>query len=62
MDHEPTIAQLKAEADYTRSRVDLYTQKIYAGRGEQRRLAELQRVAEGAEQRLRRAQDRAAAD
>ena len=35
---EPGIAELSAEADHTARRVALYQQKLYAGRGEARRL------------------------
>ena len=55
---EPTIADLQAEADHTRDRVALYRRKLYAGRGELRRLAELEREAAGAAGRLARAQGR----
>jgi hypothetical protein len=59
---EPSIVELAAEAEHTASRVALYEQKLYAGRGEARRLAELQREAAGAAERLALAQARAAAD
>ena len=62
MDHEPALASLRAEADYTRNRVALYQQRVYAGKGDLRRLAELERAADGAEQRLMRAQRRKPAD
>jgi hypothetical protein len=48
----PSLAQLTAEADHTATRVALYQQKLYAGRGDVRRLAELQREAAGAAERL----------
>lgn len=56
---EPSIAELRAEADYTRERVTLYRRKLYAGGGDLRRLAELEREAAGAAGRLARAQARA---
>jgi hypothetical protein len=56
---EPSIADLRAEAEYTRERVALYRRKLYAGGGEPRRMAELEREAAGAAGRLARAQARA---
>jgi hypothetical protein len=58
LDH--TEAHLAAEARYATDRLALYQQRIYAGTGEQRRLAELERVASGATERL--ARHRATAD
>jgi hypothetical protein len=55
------MIELTAEASHTASRVALYQQKLYAGRGDQRRLAELQREAAGAAERLALARSRAAA-
>ena len=56
------MVELSAEASHTASRVALYQQKLYAGRGEARRLAELQREAAGAAERLALARARAADD
>lgn len=53
---EPSIAELRAEADHTRERVALYRRKLYAGGGDMRRMAELEREASGAAGRLARAQ------
>jgi hypothetical protein len=58
---EPSIIELTAEARHTADRVKLYQQKLYAGRGDARRLAELQREAAGAAERLALARSRAAA-
>jgi hypothetical protein len=55
----PSLAELTAEADHTANRVALYQQKLYAGRGDVRRLAELQREAAGAAERLSLARARA---
>jgi hypothetical protein len=55
---EPTLAELVAEARHATERVALYRQRLYAGRGDLRRLAELERVAEGAASRLRLAHER----
>ena len=57
---EPSIAELQAEADHARDRVALYRRKLYAGGGDMRRMAELEREASGAAGRLRRAQARPA--
>jgi hypothetical protein len=50
--HDTPMAELSAEATHTASRVALYEQKIYSGRGDERRLAELRREADGAAERL----------
>jgi hypothetical protein len=55
---EPSLAELQAEADHARDKVALYRRKLYAGRGDMRRMAELEREASGAAGRLARAQAR----
>lgn len=51
---EQTLERLRAEASYRRGRLDLYRQKMYAGRAENAsRLRELQRESDGAEARLK---------
>ncbi len=55
-DREPSLAQLTAEAHHADTRLALYRRKLYAGKGDMRRLAELERVAAGAADRLARAQ------
>jgi hypothetical protein len=56
------IDELEAEARYARQRLDLYRAKTYGPRPTSpARMRELERTAEGAEQRLRRARERAAA-
>jgi hypothetical protein len=51
------IKELRAEARYRRERYDLYWAKIYAGRPKTTaRLSELERAHQGADARLRRAQ------
>ncbi len=52
---EPSVAELRAEAAHAAQRLALYRRRILLGRGDQVRLAELQRVADGADQRLKRA-------
>jgi hypothetical protein len=62
---EPRIEDLRAEAKYWRERADLYRAKAYGPRPTTPgRLRELERAAEGAEARLRRAEaaKRAGAD
>jgi hypothetical protein len=56
---ESSLPELRAEARYAADRLSIYRQRMYGGRGDLRRLAELERVAEGAAGRLRRAEERA---
>ena len=56
---EPSIDELRAQASHTKQRAALYRRKILIGRGESRRLDELERVAAGAASRLRSAIARA---
>lgn len=51
--NEPSLAELKAEATHARQRATLYRRKVLMGDGEPRRLAELERIADGASGRLR---------
>lgn len=53
MSKEPTLGELAAEARHAADRFTLQRQKVYAGRGDSRRLAELQRASDGATARLR---------
>ena len=53
------IDDLEAEARYARQRLDLYRAKTYGPRPTSpTRMRELERTAEGAEERLRRARER----
>jgi hypothetical protein len=53
------IEDLEAEAHYARQRADLYRAKTYGPRASSpARMRELERVAEGAEERLRAARER----
>jgi hypothetical protein len=55
------IEELEAEARYARQRLDLYRAKTYGPRPTSpARMRELEREADGAEQRLRRARERLA--
>jgi hypothetical protein len=60
MPREQKSAELVAEARYAADRVALYRQRLYRGDGDPRRLAELERIAAGARERLER--HRAAAE
>jgi hypothetical protein len=51
------LEQLRQEARYRRERLDLYRARLYAGRAvSQGKLRELERAADGAAARLRRAE------
>lgn len=50
-----SVAELDALARHARQRLALYRRKIYLGRGRSSKLAELERIATGAERRARRA-------
>jgi predicted metal-dependent hydrolase len=52
---KPSLAELRAVAEHAALRVALYRRRTYLGRGAPRRLAELERIAKGAADRLRRA-------
>jgi hypothetical protein len=52
---EPNLAELRAQADHATRRVALERRRIYLGRGDAQHLAELERIAAGATDRLRRA-------
>jgi hypothetical protein len=55
----PRIEDLRAEARYHRERLDLYRAKMYGSRPTtMTRLRELERISQGAEARLRRAEQR----
>jgi hypothetical protein len=57
---DPSLAELRALAAHASRRVALERRRVYLGRGDAQRLAELERIASGAGDRLRRA-ERAAA-
>ncbi|MEA2269172.1 MAG: hypothetical protein QOD55_549 [Solirubrobacteraceae bacterium] len=57
-DREPSVAELRALAEHAGQRLALYRRRMYLGRGDRRRLAELERIAQGATDRLRRARTR----
>jgi hypothetical protein len=56
---EPSLAELRAQADHATRRVALERRRIYLGRGDAQHLAELERIAAGATGGLRRAQSAA---
>jgi hypothetical protein len=55
---EPSVGELRALAAHARQRVALYRRRVLLGRGEPRRLAELERVSDGAAGRVKRAIER----
>ena len=56
---EPSLHELRALSDHAAERVIVYRRRVYLGRGDPKHLAELERIAEGAADRLRRARERA---
>ena len=55
------LREFEAVARHAEQQLALYRRRIYLGRGEPSRLAELQRESDGANGRLRRARDAAGA-
>jgi hypothetical protein len=51
-----SLEELQAEAKHAAQRLALYRRKVLLGRGDTRKLAELERIALGAAARLQRAQ------
>ena len=56
MSSSAALADLRAEAAYTTERLALYRRRMYTGRGDPRVLAERERAAAGAAERLKQAQ------
>jgi hypothetical protein len=56
----PSLDELRALSEHAAHRLALYRRRMYVGRGDPQRLAELERIAQGAAERLRRARDPAA--
>jgi hypothetical protein len=61
MSGEPSIADLRAQSEHAALRLALYRRRVYLGRADGTRLAEHQRIAHGAAERLRRAELRSGA-
>ena len=60
LDRQAELERLREEARYHRERLDLYRARMYGGRARsEAKLRELQRIADGAEARLRQAQTKA---
>jgi hypothetical protein len=59
MGREHEVAEMRAEARHANERLALYRRRMNLGRGEQTRMVELERIAAGANQRLRDAERRA---
>jgi len=55
---ETPIADLRAQSEHAALRLALYRRRVYLGRADGSRLRELERIAQGAADRLRRAQGR----
>jgi hypothetical protein len=53
----PSVAELRALSEHAAQRLALYRRRTYVGQGDPQRLAELERIAQGAADRLRRARD-----
>ena len=53
----PTLRELPAVAKHASDRLALYRRRVYVGGGNLPRLAELQRIADGAAKRLATAKD-----
>ena len=53
---DPSLTELRAQAEHATRRVALERRRIYLGRGDAQHLAELERIAAGATGRLRRAE------
>jgi hypothetical protein len=60
MSPEPSVAELRALSEHAANRVARYRRRVYLGQGDPQHLAELERMAAGAADRLRRAQARSA--
>jgi hypothetical protein len=58
---EPSLPDLRAASAAAARRLALYRRRVYLGRGELNRLAELERIAAGAAGRLRAALERSRA-
>jgi hypothetical protein len=56
---DPSLSELRAQADHATLRVALERRRIYLGRGDAQHLAELERIAAGATGRVRRAESAA---
>jgi hypothetical protein len=57
----PSVAELAALSEHAAQRVALYRRRTYLGQGDPKRLAELERIAQGAAERLQAARAAAAA-
>jgi hypothetical protein len=55
----PSVIELRAVSERATQRLALYRRRTYVGQGDPQRLAELERIALGAAERLRLARDAA---
>ena len=58
MSRRAALTELRAQAAYAAERLALYRRRVYAGRGDPRILAERERAARGAAERLKNAERR----
>jgi hypothetical protein len=58
MSGEPALADLRAQAEHAKMRLALYRRRVYVGHADSSRIAEYERIAHGAAERLRRAEAR----
>ena len=56
MSREASVAELRAQSEHAALRLALYRRRVYVGRADGARLAEYERIARGAAERLRRAE------
>lgn len=56
MSSQAAIADLRAQSEHAALRLSLYRRRVYLGRADGRRLAEYERTARGAADRLHRAE------
>ena len=59
MSRETPIAELRAQSEHAALRLALYRRRVYVGHADPAGLREYERIAHGAAERLRRAQQKA---
>ena len=58
MSAETPLSDLRAQSEHAKLRLALYRRRVYLGRGNLDQLHEYERIADGARERLRRAEAR----
>ena len=56
MPGEPSVSDLRAQSEHAALRLALYRRRVYVGHADAARLREYERIAQGAAERLRRAE------